>query len=323
MQEKDIILDNAEGKERNIATIGNFDGLHIAHQMLIRCVFLNTHKFGKGKGIVISFEPHPLTLCSNNPPKLLLDKKTKREFAENILKCDEYIELEFNHELANMSPEDFVKKILAERFHLDVIFVGYNFTFGKGGKGTPELLTQLCAKEGIEVITTPEITNCYGTISSSMVRQQLAEGNLEAANKTLRYWYNFRGEIVKGNQYGRIMGFPTANIEISENRAVPPFGVYAVRAVLDGKTYNGIANLGVKPTVSEKNQVLLETHLFNFLDKDLYGKELHVFLYSFMRPEIKFENIEQLQRTVIDNMNTARNMMAHIKEKKHLPIENE
>lgn len=317
----EIILNNPKDKFRNIAAIGNFDGLHIAHQMLIRSAFLNTHKFGKGKSMVISFEPHTQSLFGN-PPKLLIDTKTKREFCEGILGIDEYIELPFTQELADMSPENFVKKIIVERMQLDVVLIGFNFTFGKGGSGNAELLAQIAADYGVEVVISPAVTNCYGTISSSMVREHLSAGNMEAANKTLRYWYTLRGDVVKGNQYGRSMGFATANIIVPVNRAVPPNGVYSVRAVLDGKTYDGVANLGTKPTVSEAGELLLETHLFNFLDKDLYGKDLLVFLDSCIRPEVRFDSIEQLQRTVKDNIKTARSMLAYTKKNKHLPIEN-
>lgn len=319
----EIILENPKDKFQNIATIGNFDGLHIAHQMLIRSVYLNTTKFGTGKSMVISFEPHPKALYGE-APKLLLDKKTKREFIEDILHCDEYIELEFNQELANMTPEEFVKKILAERFKLDVVIVGFNFTFGKNASGNAEMLAELCEKEGIKVVISPEVTNYLGIISSSLIREKLYEGDLEAVNKSLRYWYNFRGEVIKCKQNGRKLGFPTANILIPEDRALPPYGVYAVRAVVDGKTYTGIANLGVKPTVTDENKLMLETHLFNYIDLrgDLYGKEIQVFLHDFMRPEQKFASIDELRKTVKENINEARMKMSYVKGNKHLPIEN-
>jgi len=319
---QEIILNNPKDKFQNIATIGNFDGLHIAHQMLIRSVYLNTTKFGKGKSMVISFEPHPKALYGE-APKLLIDRKTKREFIENYLHIDEYIELEFNRELADMSPEEFVKKILVERFHLDVVIVGFNFTFGKNASGNAELLTELCAKEGIKVTIADNVTNNMGIISSSKIREMLYEGDIVTVNKCLSYWYNFRGEIIKCKQNGRKLGFPTANILIPEDRAVPPYGVYAVRAIVDGKTYPGIANLGVKPTVSDENKLMLETHLFNYIDLrgDLYGKEIQVFLYEFMRPEQKFASVEELRKTIKENINEARLKMIHLKGNKHLPIE--
>ena len=300
------------------AAIGNFDGFHLAHQELIKTLSIKA-KENNAKAVVISFDPHPLAVLFEKPPLLLSDPGDKEQIMQACFNIDEVIKLSFTKELAVLPPETFVQEILQKQLQVRHVFVGFNFTFGAKGLGNAENIHDTCARFGIEATVLPAFSCEYGVVSSSLVRECLSDGNLAAANKMLGYWYKFSGVTEKGNQYGRMLGFPTANIRISLSRQTPPYGVYAARAELGGKTYDAVANLGVKPTVTSEKLLLLETHLFGITDEDLYGCPITIYLEQFIRPEKKFNSKDELKTAVLENITEAKVILSGKTEKEHLP----
>ena len=299
------------------AAIGNFDGFHRAHQALAAA--LCREAVGDGMpAYIIGFEPHPLTVIKGSGPLLLSDQGDKERMMRDFFGVDEVVKLSFDQEMAKMTAADFVEDILHKKFAVKHVFVGFNFTFGSHGSGDAHELSRLCAERGIRTTVIPACECDYGVISSSLIRQYLAEGKLGGANEMLGYWYKFSGITEQGNQKGRSWGFATANIAVSVERQLPPYGVYAARVEMDGKTYDAIVNLGTKPTVAAGNRVLLEAHLLDIPDEDLYNRKMEVCLGEFVRAEKKFADITELKEAVYKNIAEAGELLSCLPSDAHL-----
>jgi len=198
------------------------------------------------------------------------------------------------------------------------LVVGYNFTFAKDGQGTAQMLKELCAPYGIDVVIIGKVENKYGTVSSTAIRKFLAAGDMAAVNKMLGYWFVMEGQVITGNRIGRTIGFPTANFHPQKNQALPPTGVYAVRIEHNGLTYDGVANFGYKPTIGGENEPLVEAFLFD-ADIDLYGEDIRVWFGAFLRAEKRFSGLEELTDEIAVNCRQAREFLSGITPNKHLP----
>ncbi len=283
--------------KRSVVTLGKFDGLHRGHDKLIS----KTIELGK-KGyqtVVFTFDVSPLvklgtkitrTLITNEERKILLERKG----------IDCLVECPFVPEVIQMEPEDFIREILAAQLRAAYIVIGPDFRFGYKRRGTPELLKEMASKYGYQVeILDKETQKDAGVpreISSTWIRETLREGNVEKVNDLLGYRYFVKANVVRGRQLGRTWGLPTIN-QIPENgKLLPPFGVYATRTFVNGKEFYGISNVGVKPTVAVPFAGV-ETYLFN-CNENLYEKEAWVEFYHFVRPECKFDSVEELREQI-------------------------
>ena len=279
-----------EKEVRSSVTLGKFDGLHRGHQKLINLI--RREHGEKNRSVIFTFDVSPRSYILHSPPKYLLTYEERRELAEN-LGVDILAECPFTEALMHMEPEDFVKEYLAERLHARYLAVGPDFRFGYQRRGTPELLKELGRTYGFRTEIVEKEKYKGRDISSTFVREELEKGHIEEVNQLLGYTYFTKGEIVHGRQLGRTIGIPTANLIPPVIKKLPPNGVYITESLIQGKTYQGITNIGYKPTVKE-NFLGVETYLF-FCNADLYGQEAEVRFYRYLRPEIKFSSLEELK----------------------------
>ena len=279
-----------EKEVRSSVTLGKFDGLHRGHQKLINLI--RREQGEKNRSVIFTFDVSPRSYILHSPPKYLLTYEERRELAEN-LGVDILAECPFTEALMHMEPEDFVKEYLAERLHARYLAVGPDFRFGYQRRGTPEVLKELGRTYGFRTEIVEKEKYKGRDISSTFVREELEKGHIEEVNQLLGYTYFTKGEIVHGRQLGRTIGIPTANLIPPVIKKLPPNGVYITESLIQGKTYQGITNVGYKPTVKE-NFLGVETYLFS-CNADLYGQEAEVRFYRYLRPEIKFSSLEELK----------------------------
>lgn len=283
-----------------VITIGTFDGVHLGHRQIINQLIEEAKSIG-GESVIISFFPHPRSVIANTKSevKLLgtLDEKITLLSKTGV---DHLVIIPFDQAFANQTAEEYICNFLVTHFHPHTIIIGYDHRFGKDRIGDYQLLVAYGKKLGFEVKEIPEHILNEIVISSTKIRQALLHADISTANKFLGYEYFFEGLIVKGNQLGRTLGYPTANLAIESNeKLVPGNAVYAVHAsILDENNRSslilkGMMNIGVRPTV-EGVQRVIEVNLFDF-DQDIYGKKLKVFVHSYLRSEQKFEGLEALK----------------------------
>ncbi len=286
---------------RSGITLGKFDGLHRGHQKLINCI--KERQSRDCRTVIFTFDVAPKSFMLHTSPKFLLTYEERRELAEG-LGVDILTECPFTEELMHMEPEAFVKEYLVDRLHGEYLAVGPDFRFGYQRKGTPQLLQELGMVYGFytEIVEKEKYGN--RDISSTYVREELEKGHMEEVNRLLGYIYFTKGEIVHGRQLGRTIGIPTANLIPPSIKKLPPNGVYITESVIQGKTYQGITNVGYKPTVKE-NFLGVETYLFS-CHEDLYGQEAEVKFYRYLRPELKFSSLEELKIQMMRDIQTGK-----------------
>ncbi len=281
-------------EERTAVAIGKFDGIHIGHQKLLDKI-LEKKKEGF-ISCVFTFDPPPEVLFGNVTRKELTTAEEKRILFKQM-GVDILIEFPLNKETAATMPEDFVKVILAGQMNTAYIAAGTDLSFGKGGAGNSRLLCDMQKECGFEVEIIDKVCKGGREISSTYVREAVAEGNMELAEELLGSPFMVYGEVLHGNRLGRTLGMPTINQLPPENKLLPPFGVYYSEVEIDGNVYKGITNIGLKPTVNKGEGVGVETFIYNF-NQEIYGDNVTVRLFHFKRPEQKFDNIEELKKQI-------------------------
>ncbi|MDF9393377.1 MULTISPECIES: bifunctional riboflavin kinase/FAD synthetase [Methylococcus] len=291
-----------------VASIGNFDGVHLGHQTLVRRLADEGHRLGLPVALVL-FEPQPREFFDkdHSPPRLMRLSEKLARLAE--LPVDWVLVLHFDEGLANLAPQDFVRRILAERLHVRHLIVGDDFRFGRGRSGDHELLCRLGRLHGFSVSDTESVTVGGVRVSSTGVREALRQGDMAGAATLLGRPYALCGRVAHGNQLGRRLGFPTANIELGREN-IPVQGVFAVTmAGISAAAWPGVANVGIRPTVSGNRKAMLETHLFDFAG-DLYGRRVEVHLHHKLRDEMRFANLEDLKEQIARDAAAARRYFA-------------
>ena len=274
--------------------VGNFDGVHLGHQHVIDLARLCGIKNKSPLG-VLTFEPHPRSYFSPHAASFRLMSSDAKATRLNKLNVEKLYELNFNKTLSSLTPFDFADQVISKGLGLRHLVVGEDFCFGKGRSGTVKELISLGSSMGFEVTVAELMETEIGQVSSTSIRNALAEGRPKDAAKQLGHWHRIEGVVIGGEQRGRELGYPTANMSL-DGLHLPHLGVYAVLVdVLNGEhvgSYNGVASLGVRPMFGE-NTPNLETFIFDF-SGDLYGATLSVALVDFMRPEKKFDSLENL-----------------------------
>jgi riboflavin kinase / FMN adenylyltransferase len=300
----------AEAKGAVVA-IGNFDGVHPGHRAVLTRASEVAETLGAPLGVV-TFEPHPRRYFQPSiPPFRLTPPPTKRRLIGEA-GAALYYELTFDAEMAALTAESFIERVLLDGIGVRHVVVGAGFAFGKGRTGTVSVLEHVAGhKGGAGVTVVAPVSATDGALaSSSRVRECLMRGEPERAATLLGRNFAIEGEVLQGDKRGRLLGFPTANLDLDDYLR-PAFGVYAVRAVPiggDGARWSGVANLGIRPTIGG-TKTQLEAHLFDF-SGDLYGKKLAVELLSFIRPERKFENLDALKAQIAQDSTRARGILA-------------
>jgi riboflavin kinase/FMN adenylyltransferase len=284
--------------------IGVFDGVHLGHQAVISTSARHA-KDAHGTAVVVTFDPHPVkVLRPNRAPHLLTATQHKIALIRD-LGVAHLLVLHFDRAFAATSPEDFVRQLVENSRPLREICVGHEWSFGKGRAGNLALLKELGRIHDFNVIGVEAVKVNGEVVSSTAIRKAVEEGNLVKATQMLGREYTILGTVVRGEQLGRQLGFPTANLS-AHSEQFPPNGVYVAEARLGGALYRGVANLGFRPTVSAgKSERLLELHLFD-LDREIYGEEMEVRFLRYLRPEQKFPDVEALRAQIASDVQQAR-----------------
>ena len=292
-----------------VLALGNFDGVHRGHAAVIGQARSLASPLDRQAGAAV-FSPHPRIFFQPDGDPFALMNEAQRVRALQSEGAQLVHHIVFDHALSQMSPEAFVDEVLHHGLGAAGIVTGADFCFGKGRAGTAEDLQRLCAERAITCRIAEAVSahGAAGKISSSDVRQALREGDPARAAALLGRPFAIEGAVTKGDQRGRTIGFPTANVALGPY-VRPAFGVYATRSRLeDGRVIPGVANLGRRPTV-EGTEARLEIHLFNF-DEDLYGRTLETGLITFIRPEKKFDGLDQLKAQIAEDSQAAREILA-------------
>jgi riboflavin kinase / FMN adenylyltransferase len=280
-----------------VLTIGNFDGVHLGHQRVIRRLSEQGSRLGLPV-VVVTFEPLPLEFFMADQAPSRLTRLREKILQFRRLPIDYLVVLPFNRNLAGYEAEQFIRELLVERLRVKHLVVGDDFHFGKNRRGNFTLLQQRGVVDGFSVENSPSFLVDEQRVSSTIIRDALGAGDLISAQRFLGRDYSICGCVVRGDQLGRRLGFPTANVHLLRRNA-PLRGVFAVRMLLnDGaQVLHGVANLGMRPTVDGKGRVLLETHVFDF-DADLYGQHVEVVFQAKIRDEMRFDSLDQLQARI-------------------------
>ncbi|EGW40441.1 bifunctional riboflavin kinase/FAD synthetase [Desulfosporosinus sp. OT] len=278
-------------KEPCVLALGNFDGVHLGHRRLLEHGLEQAVRLGV-RFCVLIFEPHPLKVLFPEREIKLLSTTQARLFSLEEIGVQTVYLLPFTEEMANTSPEQFVEQILLPLGVVHVV-VGFNYSFGAQGKGNPELIQSLgCTHRfGVSVLQAQTIGN--RVISSSSIREALFQGDIQLASSLLGRSPSLSGTVVHGEERGRQLGYPTANLLYSEDVLIPKRGVYAVWAYLGGKRVAGMMNIGMKPTFHDIYATIVEVHFFDF-EGDLYGSEISVYIEERLRDECKFNGVNEL-----------------------------
>lgn len=289
-----------------VITIGNFDGVHIGHQALFREV-IERAELLRGTSIAMTFEPHPLRVLTDqrNPPLITLYEQ-KKELIEKV-GLDVLICIPFSREFAEMSATAFVEDLLVKRIGIKAVVVGKDYSFGRNREGDIPMLRALGERLGFEVIIADWIHSSKASqsrISSTRIREMVSEGQVYDARRMLGRYYQIRGVVVRGrNRGGKLLGFPTANIEL-QDELCPKTGIYAVTVEWNAQQYPGVANIGYSPTFDD-HLFTVEVHIMDFQD-DIYGKKIKVNFVKRIRDEIKFPSLEALSDQIREDVKTAK-----------------
>ncbi len=297
-------LHNLRPRHRGcVATIGNFDGVHLGHQAVLGQLAEKAEAMGLPT-VVITFEPQPQEYFAPQQARSRLTRLREKFQALKRYSVDRILCLRFDKSLAELEAQDFIDKVLLQGLDIKYLVVGDDFRFGKGRSGDFDLLYQTGQQHGFPVVNMHTFGIDGERVSSTRIRQALEEGDLTLAEKLLGRPYRMCGRVAHGDKRGRTIGFPTANIHL-HRKTSPVQGVYAVEMFgIDGEPVAGVANVGNRPTV-DGTRSLLEVHLFDF-NAEIYGSYVHVNFLHKIREEMKFESFEQLQQQIMEDAGKAR-----------------
>ena len=271
--------------------LGLFDGVHIGHRKLIN-ELVSISKETDSKSVVITFKNSPAEKFLPNVK--YLTTLAEKEVLLSGLGIDYLLELDFDDELMQMSAEDYLKT-LYDYFQPNHIVTGFNHTFGRGKIGNNNLLKIYQEKYNYIYNEIPPVKDGSDIVSSTLIRETLEKGDLERGNRLLGSMYKISGKVIRGNQIGQKIGYPTANIDYPEIKAEIPYGVYSVGVELGNEVYRGMLNYGIKPTLNDnKSKPVAEVHILGF-NRDIYGKEMSIYVHKKIRNEIKFSSLEELK----------------------------
>lgn len=296
-------INEFQSTKKTILTLGTFDGVHIGHKKILERLTQNTEN-GKYESLVLTFFPHPrMVLQEKSEIKLLNTISEKSKLLEKS-GIENLVIHPFNESFSRLTAEEFVHSILVNQFHIQKIIIGHDHRFGRNRTANIDNLIAFGAEYGFEVeqISAQEIQDV--SVSSTKIRKALLDGNMSLANEYLGYAYFLTGEVVKGKQLGRTIGFPTANIQIKEDyKLIPKNGVYAVKTFIGQKEVFGMMNIGFNPTVNGQKQTI-EVNLFDF-NADIYGEKLEISLLKYLREEQKFGSVDLLKEQLNQDKKTA------------------
>jgi riboflavin kinase/FMN adenylyltransferase len=287
-----------------VATIGNFDGVHLGHQSVLTQLAMKGDTLGV-PAVVISFEPQANEFFSPEKAPARLSRFREKVEALRAYSIQQLCVLRFNKKLAQMSAQEFIQRLLVDGLNVRYLVVGDDFRFGKDRQGDFTLLQQAGQQFGFQVVNMHTFSVDQIRVSSTRIREALKQGDLMLAEKLLGRPYRMSGRVAHGDKRGRTMGFPTANIHLHRCK-VPLSGVYAVQLFgIEGEPIQGVANVGVRPTVAGDKKALLEVHLLDF-DRDIYGEHVQVHFLHKLRDEHKFADLDELMHQIKQDCQQAK-----------------
>lgn len=290
-----VHLSEIDHQPNTVVTVGTFDGVHEGHRALMETV-VEKAKARKGRSVVVTFDPHPRTIIGskNTELKLLTTLQERAEILESI-GVDILLVIPFTRDFSLLSSEEFVKDVIFSKIGISEFVIGYDHHFGKDRSGTIETLEKLGPELGFDVYVVSKREMGEVTISSTAIRKEIQEnGDMNAAAALLGRPYMLNGVVIHGDERGRKIGYPTANLKPEHpDKAIPKKGIYAVQVRVDGSWYGGMMNIGVRPTFDGVTKTL-EAHIFEF-DQSIYGKTIQIRFYDRIRDEKKFSGIDQLK----------------------------
>ena len=297
---------------KRVVALGFFDGVHIGHAALLRLTVQRAKEL-KATPAAISFDVHPDTLVRGKPVPLITNHTGREALMSRLFGINDVILIHFNYETMHMPWEQFLDKLVSDLGAVHFV-VGHDFRFGDKGAGNPENIGLYCAARGLSYDVVPAVRLDGEIVSSTGIRRFLENGDMERASRFLGHPYELTDVVRHGYRLGTKMGTPTVNLRIDRDMLVPRHGVYATKVYLDnGETYPGVTNIGVRPTVSGGDSVTVETFLLDF-SGDLYEHQIRVEFYHFIRPEMKFDGVEQLQQHILHDAEVSRQYFAKQKE---------
>lgn len=289
---------------KRVVALGFFDGVHIGHAALLQLTCQRARELGAVPS-AISFDVHPDTLVRGEPVPLITNSAVREELMERLFDIHDVILIHFNYETMHMPWEKFLDKMVSELETVHFV-VGYDFRFGDRGQGNAERIGAYCREHGLSCDVVPAVYLNGQVVSSTEIRRLLQAGEMERANAFLGHPYELIDVVRHGFRLGSKMGTPTVNMRIDRDMLVPRHGVYATKVFLaDGRTFPGVTNIGVRPTVSGGDTLTVETFILDF-SGDLYESRIRVEFYHFIRPEIKFAGTEELQQQILRDAETSR-----------------
>jgi riboflavin kinase/FMN adenylyltransferase len=298
-------LKDIDRNVNSVITVGTFDGIHLAHQNVISEVAKHAHS-RQGKGVIVTFEPHPQEVIRNRSDAVrLLTTLDERIELFQVSAIDLVVVLEFTDEFAKLTAAEFLKNIIVDKIGLSEIVVGYDHAFGRDRAGNLRLIREIGSQYGFEVTLVPPYSLNGTVVSSTKIRRALSEGSVDFAGNMLGRPYLLTGRVVHGDGRGKILGFPTANIEpASMKKLVPKNGVYFVSLSVLGKEYYGMCNIGTRPTFRTDHQLAIEVHIFD-VTMDLYEQVVELRFHKRIRDENKFASIGKMKDQLGEDKKTC------------------
>lgn len=292
----------------SVVTIGVFDGVHIAHQKIIKRVVSRAAALGL-KSAVITFDPHPAKVAASRLPAPSILSLEHRIRLIGEMGVDIVLVLPFTRSFADLKPENFVSCVLAETLHSREVYVGENFYFGRGGRAGVLALERFSGRYGFKLNVVPSVKIGKRIVSSSEIRRYILSGELRKASKFLGRSVSVLGTVVSGSKFARLLGYPTANIN-PHHEAIPPSGVYAVRVRCRGRLFKGLLNIAVEPTffAPRDKEPKIEAHIFGFRGS-IYGQDIEIYFVSKIRDERPFKTVSALIRQIRHDASIARKIL--------------
>ena len=301
-------IDSFKKVPNAVVTIGTFDGVHIGHQVILKKLVNSAKEIG-GESVVVTFYPHPRQVLSSDANIRFISTQEEKISLLESLGIDNLVIINFTREFALIPSESFIKDYLVKNIHPAVLIIGYDHHFGKGRTGDFEMLDELGRQFNFKVerIEEQDIENV--AVSSTKIRHYLEVGDIKHANMLLGYKFSYSGKVIRGQQIGHKLGYPTANIDVKDEfKLIERQGVYATIAHVDGESYPSMTYIGKRPTMHDDRPQSIETHIFNF-DKDIYDKEIKISFVDFVRDDKKFDNFEALKQQLAADEQTIINIL--------------
>jgi riboflavin kinase/FMN adenylyltransferase len=304
--------------ERAVVTIGNFDGVHLGHQLLFSEVVGRAYR-NNGTSVVVTFDPHPLEVLRPDGIKLISNTEQKIELMR-LAGIDVLVIIPFDQEFAKTPALDFVNNILIGTIGVQDLVVGYDYAFGRGREGNINFLRNQGRENGFPVTVVEAHYEDDMLVSSTRIRELVIDGRMRDVRKLLGRYYQIRGEVQRGRQRGgKEVGFPTANLKVSEDDLCPKKGVYVTQVIYDGKMYGSVSNIGYNPTFDE-NKLVAETHIFDF-NHDIYGHPIKINLLRYLRGEKKFSSVAELSAQIRKDIEIAHEVLVEAAREQVLSCE--